>query len=65
MSIKMKRLKRFNLILVWNVDIVDWKELIDETVEDVVIVDGINFVGSKVELEIGLGEEYIACLCLY
>ena len=46
-------------------DNVVWEELTDETVEDVVIVDGINFVGSKVELEIGLGEEYIACLCLY
>ena len=40
-------------------DIVDWEELIDETVEDVVIVDGIKVVGLKVELEIGWGEEYI------
>ena len=34
-------------------DIVEWEKPIDETVEDVVIVDGIKVVGLKVELVIG------------
>ena len=37
----------------------DWVEVIDKTVVDVVVEDGIGVVGWEVELEIGWGEESV------